>query len=594
MKLISIDSPIAVFAAALAIDAARSIAASDDLTAPPAASSDGQAQKNRAAKEISNDEKQRRLRLRQIAEGYKANRAAFTFGKCRISHENLSADTVEDALADRLNKPQKRKPFEMTFCFRDDALVFRTLPNEQNFARKGRFALYQNGNTAVVHPPHSPFKLEDGFHPLDMLVSIGSESPSPVSVVSSAEARNYEGVELTREDGVIRDGKEFLLLKRRSAADDLDADFYIDRSRGYLPVMSEYFRKGSAEPHVSLFLLDIRRQGPGWFPMRSMLIEPRKTREGKPYVLVRDKRVLALELGKPPDDADLVIQFSKGAQFRNQGDPDSTNTLFANAAGDVVSVSVSQIEEIYQQLQEVAQENKRSGAAGAAIYAFGWLFGDARGGNINIGQILGRTESGQLLYLAANQGVQQDLGLEPEQIGRVRNLVAEFGKDLFDQLRPQDLSRTAIEELYSASREERGLRLREINEEMPDLEQELCKEHFAALGEILTGAQLARLQGIRWKLAGSRALADDSLVKALELTAEQQTAIMAVNAEHDERLIEYFSTDFSGERTGDVPIFQELMTRVQKMSGQRNKDAEAVLNQRQREKLFRLRGKPLK
>jgi len=287
MKLISVDSLIAIFAAALAIDAARSIAASDDLTAPPAASSD-QAQKNSAAKEISNDEKQRRLRLRQIAEGYKANRAAFTFGKCRISHENLSAETVEEAMADRWKKPPRPRPFEMTICFRDDALVWRTLPDQQNFARKGRFALNQNGNTAVVCSPDY-FKFEDAFHPLDMLVSIGSESPSPVSVVSSAEARNYEGVELTREDGVIRDGKEFLLLKRRSTADDLDADFYIDRSRGYLPVISEYFRKGSAEPHVRLFLLDIRRQGPGWFPMRSMLIEPRKTREGKSYVLVATK-----------------------------------------------------------------------------------------------------------------------------------------------------------------------------------------------------------------------------------------------------------------------------------------------------------------
>jgi len=44
---------------------------------------------------------------------------------------------------------------------------------------------------------------------------------------------------------------------------------------------------------------------------------------------------------------------------------------------------VDDIEGIYRRLEQVAADNKRTEPAGAALYAFGWLYGDTRRGHIN-------------------------------------------------------------------------------------------------------------------------------------------------------------------------------------------------------------------
>src|SRR5262245_33758990 len=61
-------------------------------------------------------EKHRRLRFRQIAERYKDNRAAFAFGKCRISSASHQAETLKDALAGKWNEQRQRPPYESTTC----------------------------------------------------------------------------------------------------------------------------------------------------------------------------------------------------------------------------------------------------------------------------------------------------------------------------------------------------------------------------------------------------------------------------------------------------------------------------------------------
>ncbi len=575
--------------AALFVAPNARLATADDSQSSPA---DGTAAPpvKAAAGDLADDVKRQRLGLQLIARRYQANRQAFAFGKCRIRSLTNRADTLQDALAGKWKDPPRQNPWEVTVCFRDDALAWKTKIDQHNFVRKGRFAISQNGNQAIVYPPKH-FKFENAYHPLELVMGVMSkEFSDPASVVASAESGNYERIQLTTQEKVIRDGNEFVLLQQRSADDDLDTDFYIDRRRGYLPFRTDYFHKPSGELHAYKLVLDTHRAGTAYFPTHVMFIIQRISKEGQPYVEVHEQKVLDLELAQPSTTEDLTIALPKMAQFRIEGNPNSDKTLFGNIDGDVVTLSVDDIEGIYRQLEEVAADNKRTGPAGAALYAFGWLYGDTRRGTIQSGQFFGRTEGGQLLYLAANAEIQEELALDAEQAARMRGLLEDFERNLVAEFRPQGLSRAAIAELYDVSREERMAKMRGINEKVPALEREFCAKYLGPLREMLTPAQFRRLQEIRWQLGGSRSMDDATLVESIGITVDQQDKISAINAEYDGQLVKYFSTDFSQVLDSKVPIFQELITRVSEMAHERDAKASAVLSSEQQEKLLRLLG----
>src|SRR5262249_44918486 len=144
----------------------------------------------------------------------------------------------------------------------DDALAWKTVVDQQNLVRKGRFAIWQSGNQTIVYSPKN-FRFENAFHPFDLAMSTGwgPQFSSPASAIASAEAGHYEGVELTTQEKVIRDGNEFVLLKYRTAGDNFDADFYIDRRRGYLPFFTDYFERPSGELRARQLILEVRREG---------------------------------------------------------------------------------------------------------------------------------------------------------------------------------------------------------------------------------------------------------------------------------------------------------------------------------------------
>jgi hypothetical protein len=543
------------------------------------------------AEELSDDVKRQRLGLRLIAQRYKANREAFAFGKCRIRYLSNRAATLQDALAGKWKDPLRQDPWEETVSFRDDALAWKTKIDQQNFVRKGRFAIDQNGNQAIVYPPKH-FRFENSFHPFRLMMDRQHEFSDPATVIASAESRNYEGVQLTVQEKVVRDGNEFVLLRQRSAGDDFDADFYIDRRRGYLPFCTDYFQKPSGELHAHKLVLDTRREGTAYFPTHVMLVIHSKSKDGQPYVEVREWKAVSLDLAQPPAADDLTIAVPKWAQFSNEGNPNSAKTLFGGADGDSVTISADDVEGICRQLEEVAAERKRTEPAYAAGYAFGWLFNDTHRGIVTFGQFFGRTEAGQLMNLAGNSEIQQELALDAAQKARLRVFLDDFERNLVAEFQPQGLSRAAIVELYDLSRDERAAKMRAINEKMPALERKFCEKYVATLRELLTPVQFRRLQEIRWQLRGSRSRDDATIVEAVGIIAAQQDEIKAINAEYDEQLMDYFATDFSKSPDSDVPIFQELMTRVSKMARERDAKAAAVLSQSQREKLLRLQGTP--
>jgi hypothetical protein len=576
--------------AALIIATYATFATAEDSKESPADRADA-ARAKTASDDPTDDVKRQRLGLRLIARRYKENKEAFAFGKCRIRYLSNRAATLPDALAGKWKDPPRKDPWEETVSFREDALAWKTEIDQQNFVRKGRFAIDQNGNQAIVYPPKH-FRFENSFHPFRLMMDRRYEFSDPASVITSAESTNYEGTELTTQEKVVRDGNEFLLLKHRSTGEGFDADFYIDRRRGYLPFITDYFQKPSGKLHAHKFVLDTRREGTAHFPAHVMLVIYSKAKDGQPYVEVREWKAVVLDLAQPPAADDLTIAVPKRAQFSNKGNPNSAKTIFGGADGDSVTISVEDVEPIYRQLEEVAAGNKRTEPAGAALYAFGWLSNDTRRGIVTFGQFFGRTEAGQLMNLAGNSEIQQELALDAEQKTRLRVFLDDLERNLMAEFQPQGLSRAAIVELYDLNRDERAAKMRAINEKMPALERKFCEKYLPMLRELLTPAQFRRLQEIRWQLGGSRSRDDATIVEAVGITVKQQDKIKAINAEYDERFIDYFATDFSQAPDSDVPIFQEVMTRVSEMARERDASAAAILSQSQREKLQRLQGTP--
>lgn len=568
-------------AAALAMAAqfvARSLAAAADSKTPPADRAKAKVTGVEAAP--SPEEKQRRLRLRLIAEGYNANKRALASGKWRISGSIWLAATLDDAQAGKWERPQPPLP-DVVFSLRDDAVAIKTEVDDFNFVQQGRFAISQNGNSATIFPP-AKFRFDVPHHPFVWLI----DDASPATLIEAAEATNYAGIELTEQPGVVRDGREFLLLRKRGAADDIDVDLYLDRQQGYLPIIAEFFRRSTGELQSRRLQLEVRREGSGFVPTHRRLVTPRLD-NGRRYVHVYDRKVTELDLAARVTDEDLTIQIPKLTGFHIEGNVQSETTL------GIGKVSVSDILPLYERLEAVAATRRRDEPAGAARYAFGWMFNDTDRGRIRHGQFFGRTEQGQLLYLVANSEIQKELAIGNDQKPRLSSLVSDFAKELPAEMAPRGLTGTAIAELYRADVGDRAAKLHEINEQATALEGPFCEKFVGRLREILTQAQFRRLQEMRFQLGGSRAMDDATIVAALGLSAEQQARIATINREYDKSLTVMFSADLANWPDSEGAIFQELLTRVQKLAHARNDKARAVLTGPQQELLPRLYGKPL-
>lgn len=296
--------------------------------------------------DVSPAEKQRRLRLRQIAEGYKANRASLAAGTCRIELTSARARTIEDAFAGVWEK--RGKPFEITVVFRGDAWVMRTKVDQQNSARKGVLTLWQNGNSGTFRRlPDSPARNEGD--PFSMVADLAS-------VIAAAEAHNDEAPRLT-EEKVLREEVEYIRLSQRGGG-EYDVDFFIDRRRGYLPIVVDQFRKQSPELVSRTQVLETREEGSIWFPIRVVSAMPQRLPDGTQVVSVQESKTVALDLTTAPEDADLTISVPAEVQYTIEGDNQSAKSLFMGRNGPV-TLSVNDLEGIHRALQEVSAARRR-------------------------------------------------------------------------------------------------------------------------------------------------------------------------------------------------------------------------------------------
>jgi hypothetical protein len=100
---------------------------------------------------------------------------------------------------------------------------------------------------------------------------------------------------------------------------------------------------------------------------------------------------------------------------------------------------------------------------------------------------------------------------------------------------------------------------------------------------LLTDAAFQRLQQIEWQSQGPLALLDPNMVKALELTPEQQEKLQTVNRQFVRKQQEVF--------TGKVDV-NEIKKKIDEAADERNSAVAEILSKAQQEKQQELLGAP--
>lgn len=308
--------------------------------------------------------------LKVIAESYRANKAAFAHGKCRFTYSIRTARNEADAIAGKWSNDREHVTSEMTLYFRGDTVTVKTkLDNDRlvaaiehsepvitpiNIAVKGGFAIDHDGllNAAIVHSPSSNH-LNIRMHPFNL--ADDSQSMDPASILEYSEALKFDGVEMTVEEHVVRDGREYVLINRSAKDDSHDARYYIDPEQGYLPIVTEYYEKdGQRALYSRMLLLDVHREDNACFPMRSIKLLTRKNADNNDFQQVREMKVVELDLQYQPTAEDFTLRLPKHTQYSDGVNPNSAKSLFRDKGPAFAAVSVNDIEGLYGQLQNLA------------------------------------------------------------------------------------------------------------------------------------------------------------------------------------------------------------------------------------------------
>jgi hypothetical protein len=159
--------------------------------------------------------------------------------------------------------------------------------------------------------------------------------------------------------------------------------------------------------------------------------------------------------------------------------------------------------------------------------------------------------------LLQQEGVQKDLDLDPDQVGKL-NLLIQQQKD----------SREAMKDM---KREERD---RRVTAESYETEK--------AIKAILDGEQLERLKQVYWQLRGTRVWGDEEVVRAIKLTHDQRVEMATIRNEYDK----------SSRELTKVENRQEQDKKRDELKKSTNERLLAVLSADQQAKYDELMGPP--
>ena len=119
---------------------------------------------------------------------------------------------------------------------------------------------------------------------------------------------------------------------------------------------------------------------------------------------------------------------------------------------------------------------------------------------------------------------------------------------------------------------------------MREKSAKIAEEYKPKFAEILNKEQNERLQQIQWQVAGLR---DESLLKALNVSAEQTEKLKKIDTEAEAK-IEALPRPQQG---GGAEGFQERQTKMREINDEANKARLEVLTAEQKEQLTKLKGK---
>jgi Spy/CpxP family protein refolding chaperone len=189
-----------------------------------------------------------------------------------------------------------------------------------------------------------------------------------------------------------------------------------------------------------------------------------------------------------------------------------------------------------------------------------------RGGGFGFGG------QGGLLRIAGNDAVQKEIGVTDDQKAKLKTIGEEFAKDQ-EEARASGPGAGGFQDL---SQEERA----KLMEQMMATAKKLNDKYVPKLKETLKPEQFERLQQISYQAAGPAAYANADVVKALDLTKEQQEKIATINKDFQEKM----RALFAGGGAGGPEVFAKL-------GEEQSADLAKVLTTEQSEKFAKLKGK---
>lgn len=226
-----------------------------------------------------------------------------------------------------------------------------------------------------------------------------------------------------------------------------------------------------------------------------------------------------------------------------------------------------------------AQPGQGPGRGGRGGPGFGGGFG------------FGRGMMTSKLDLMNAEAVQRELGLQDEQINKIRELAQQVREERRAAF--QNLGGPA--DFQNLSPEERQQRFAQMQSRLQETNRKINEKFLPMLSEILTEQQEQRLQQIAWQVAGTQALLDPEVQRELKLSQEQIDKLNKINKETEDKLAEmrpqFGRGPGRGENTGGPPNFQETFARIREITENRDKSFQEVLTAEQKSRWEQMRGK---
>lgn len=200
--------------------------------------------------------------------------------------------------------------------------------------------------------------------------------------------------------------------------------------------------------------------------------------------------------------------------------------------------------------------------------------------------------------LVQNPAVQKEIGLEGEGIERVQKIAGAYRDEMMAESEKAGLTSGGPQQFEGLSPEERETKMREMAEKRQAIATKLNEKFMPQLKEVLSASQIERVQQIALQAGGSQALTRPDVVKALDLTKEQQEKITGINQEFAKKLNELGPGGRGGRAgggggAGGAPAdFQGMMAKRQELTKERDSQATEVLTKEQQEKYEKMKGKP--